>query len=84
MALDGIDSPGFYAELAAVPATRVTVLPDGVDPIEAATLPVAWLSAWYCLRRLARVAKGTRSWSRPPRAVSAPRRCRSPPRPALG
>lgn len=58
MALDGIDSPGFYAELAAVPATRVTALPDGLDPTEAATLPVAWLSAWYCLRRLARVAKG--------------------------
>ncbi|MFF7122449.1 zinc-binding dehydrogenase [Streptomyces sp. NPDC008240] len=58
MALDGIDSPGFYAELAAVSATRVTALPDGLDPTEAATLPVAWLSAWYCLRRLARVAEG--------------------------
>ncbi|MFJ5966304.1 zinc-binding alcohol dehydrogenase family protein [Streptomyces sp. NPDC093060] len=58
MALDGIDSPGFYAESAAVAATRVTVLPDGVDPTEAAALPVAWLSAWYCLHRLARVAKG--------------------------
>ncbi|WP_336109493.1 quinone oxidoreductase family protein [Streptomyces sp. PTD9-10] len=58
MALDGIDSPGFYAELAAVSATRVTALPDGLDPTEAATLPVAWLSAWYCLRRLARVGKG--------------------------
>ncbi len=58
MALDGIDSPGFYAELAAVPAARVTPLPDGVDLTEAAVLPVAWLSAWYCLRRLARVAKG--------------------------
>ncbi|MFI1767043.1 zinc-binding alcohol dehydrogenase family protein [Streptomyces sp. NPDC020800] len=58
MALDGIDSPGFYAEYAAVRATRVTPLPDGVDPAEAAALPVAWLSAWYCLRHLARVGKG--------------------------
>ncbi|ANP51144.1 NADPH2:quinone reductase [Streptomyces griseochromogenes] len=58
MALDGIDSPGFYAESAAVSATQVTTLPDGVDLTEAAALPVAWLSAWYCLRRLAKVAQG--------------------------
>ncbi|MEV7343492.1 zinc-binding dehydrogenase [Streptomyces sp. NPDC093544] len=58
MALDGVNAPGFYAELAVVPAERVTVLPDGVGLTEAATLPVAWLSAWYSLRRLARVAKG--------------------------
>ncbi|MFI1364621.1 zinc-binding alcohol dehydrogenase family protein [Streptomyces griseochromogenes] len=58
MALDGIDSPGFYAESAAVSATQVTALPDGVDLTEAAALPVAWLSAWYCLRRLAKVTQG--------------------------
>ena len=57
MALDGVNAPGFYAELAVVPATQVTVLPDGVGLTEAATLPVAWLSAWYCLRHLARVTK---------------------------
>ncbi|MDH6213790.1 quinone oxidoreductase family protein [Streptomyces pseudovenezuelae] len=57
MALDGISAPGFYAELAVVPAERVTVLPDGLGLTEAATLPVAWLSAWYCLRSLARVTK---------------------------
>ncbi|MGW1215130.1 quinone oxidoreductase family protein [Streptomyces sp. NPDC002499] len=57
MALDGIDAPGFYAELAVVPAERVTVLPDGLSLTVAATLPVAWLSAWYCLRSLARVTK---------------------------
>ncbi|MFJ8106105.1 zinc-binding alcohol dehydrogenase family protein [Streptomyces sp. NPDC096132] len=55
VALDGGRAPGFYAELAAVPATQVVALPDGVDPVAAAALPVAWLSAWYCLRRLARV-----------------------------
>ncbi|MGV4980540.1 quinone oxidoreductase family protein [Streptomyces sp. NRAIS4] len=58
MALDGIDSPGFYAELAAVSATHVVAVPDGLDLTTAATLPIAWLSAWYCLLRLARVAEG--------------------------
>ncbi|MGW3146818.1 quinone oxidoreductase family protein [Streptomyces sp. NPDC001177] len=57
LALDGVNAPGFYAELAAVPATQVTALPDGLDLTYAAALPVAWLSAWYCLRRLAKVTK---------------------------
>lgn len=55
LALDGVNAPGFYAELAAVPVTQVTALPDGLDLTQAAALPVAWLSAWYCLRRLAKV-----------------------------
>jgi NADPH2:quinone reductase len=50
--------PGFYAERAVVPADRVIAVPDGVDPAAAAALPVAWLSAWYCLRRLGEVAAG--------------------------
>ncbi|MCW8380523.1 quinone oxidoreductase family protein [Streptomyces justiciae] len=58
VALDGGKSPGFYAESAVVPATQVVVLPDGVGLTEAATLPIAWLSAWYCVRHLARVGKG--------------------------
>ncbi|MEU0941697.1 zinc-binding dehydrogenase [Streptomyces canus] len=57
MALDGGKSSGFYAQLATVPATHLVVLPDAVDLTRAAALPVAWLSAWYCLRRLARVTK---------------------------
>ncbi|MCT9078210.1 quinone oxidoreductase family protein [Streptomyces fulvoviolaceus] len=55
--LDAGKSPGFYAELVAVPATQVVALPDGVDLVQAAALPVAWLTAWYCLRTLARVSK---------------------------
>lgn len=55
--LDAGKLPGFYAELAAVPATQVVALPDGVDLVRAAALPVAWLTAWYCLRHLARVSK---------------------------
>jgi len=58
MALNGAKSPGFYAELAAVPTTQLVAVPDGVDLTRAATLPIAWLSAWYCLRNLARVGKG--------------------------
>jgi NADPH:quinone reductase len=57
MALDGGKSSGFYARLATVPATHLVVLPEAVDLTRAAALPVAWLSAWYCLRRLARVTK---------------------------
>ncbi|MET7338222.1 zinc-binding dehydrogenase [Nonomuraea sp. NPDC005650] len=49
---------GLYAELAAVPAGRVCVLPDGLAAIEAAALPTAWFTAWYCLRHLARLGEG--------------------------
>ncbi|MFG3052521.1 zinc-binding alcohol dehydrogenase family protein [Kitasatospora sp. NPDC048239] len=54
----GAGGSGFYAELAVVPAERVAVLPDGVDLLDAAALPSAWFTAWYCLRRLARLAQG--------------------------
>ncbi|AUY53276.1 hypothetical protein EH183_35255 [Streptomyces sp. CB01881] len=58
LAMDATAGSGFYAELAVVPAGRVTPLPDGVGLLAAATLPSAWLTAWYCLHRLARVAAG--------------------------
>lgn len=58
MAMGAANEPGFYAELAAVPAVRTVILPDGVDPTAAAALPIAWLSAWYCLKRLARLDRG--------------------------
>ncbi|MCX5195263.1 zinc-binding alcohol dehydrogenase family protein [Streptomyces sp. NBC_00249] len=57
VAIGAANEPGFYAELAAVPAARVAVLPDGVDLTHAAALPVAWLTARYTLRTLARLAK---------------------------
>lgn len=50
-------SPGHYAELVAVPAEKATRVPDAVDLTAAAALPVASLSAWYCLHELARVAE---------------------------
>jgi len=50
--------PGFYAEQVAVPASRVVRRPAGLAAAAAAALPTAWLTAWYCLRHLARVAPG--------------------------
>ena len=50
--------PGFYAAYAAVPEGRVVEMPDGLDWDSAAALPVAPLTAFYCLRRLARVEPG--------------------------
>jgi NADPH2:quinone reductase len=52
------NAPGFYADRAVVPADQVVPVPDGVDLLAAAALPTAWLSAWYCLRRLADVQPG--------------------------
>lgn len=58
VAMGATNAPGFYAELALVPASRVFRVPDGVDLGAAAALPTAWLSAWYCLHRLAQVRPG--------------------------
>lgn len=52
------NAPGFYADRAVVPADHVVPIPDGVDLRAAAAVPTAWLSAWYCLRRLADVQPG--------------------------
>ena len=52
------NDPGFYAERVVVPAHHAQPIPDGVELGAAAALPTAWLSAWYCLRRLAEVQAG--------------------------
>ncbi|WP_435178031.1 quinone oxidoreductase family protein [Actinacidiphila sp. bgisy145] len=57
MAMSG-GAAGLYAELAVVPVGRVVPLPDGVDTVAAAGMPIAWVTAWYCLHRLARLAEG--------------------------
>ena len=49
---------GGYAELATSPSKDVVPLPDNVSFDEAAALPVAYLTAWYGLRRRARVQAG--------------------------
>ena len=58
VAMGETNVPGFYADRAVVPATRVIALPDSVDLRSAAALPTSWLSAWYCLRRLAEIRPG--------------------------
>ena len=50
---------GGHAEKVLAPAARVFPLPDGVDLIEAAAIPVAFLTAWYACAR-AEVAAGDR------------------------
>lgn len=50
---------GGHAEEVVVPAARVFPLPDGVDLVEAAAVPVAFLTASYALAR-AEVASGER------------------------
>lgn len=50
--------PGFYAEYVVIPEGHVVTMPDGLDADSAAALPVAPLTAFYCLRRLARVEPG--------------------------
>jgi synaptic vesicle membrane protein VAT-1 len=42
---------GGHAEKVAVPAARVYPLPDGVDLVEAAAMPVVFLTAWYACHR---------------------------------
>ncbi len=50
---------GGHAEKVAVPAKRVFPLPEGVDLVEAAAVPVVFLTAWYARAR-AGVAPGER------------------------
>ncbi|MGH9369710.1 MAG: alcohol dehydrogenase catalytic domain-containing protein [Thermoanaerobaculia bacterium] len=42
---------GGHAEKVTVPAARVFLLPEGVDLVEAAAVPVVFLTAWYALAR---------------------------------
>jgi NADPH:quinone reductase len=50
---------GGHAEKVSVDARRVFPLPDGVDLVEAAAVPVVFLTAWYATRR-AWIAGGDR------------------------
>lgn len=47
-----------YAQIVAVPAALVTRLPDGVDPIDAAALPLASLTGDQLVRTATRAAAG--------------------------
>ncbi len=53
-----VGRPGAYAEFMSVPARKVVPMPEGLDWASAASLPTAWLTAWYGLHHLARVKEG--------------------------
>jgi NADPH:quinone reductase len=58
VAWGAIGAPGFYRELAVVKAGNVLPIPESVSLPAAASLPVAWLSAWHTLRAEADVRPG--------------------------
>ncbi|MET7761571.1 type I polyketide synthase [Streptomyces sp. NPDC005393] len=51
---------GAFGSFAVVPADCTGPIPEGLDPATAAGLPVAFLTAWYALRHLAKVGPGER------------------------
>ena len=50
-AVVGVPIFGGHAEKVVVPEARVFPLPDGVDLVEAAAVPVVFLTAWYACAR---------------------------------
>ncbi|MFI0776831.1 SDR family NAD(P)-dependent oxidoreductase [Streptomyces sp. NPDC021212] len=51
---------GAFGSFTVVPADCTGPIPDGLDPATAAGLPLAFLTAWYALRHIARVTAGER------------------------
>jgi NADPH:quinone reductase-like Zn-dependent oxidoreductase len=51
---------GCYAEYVTAPSRHFAPVPDGMDLVEAAALPLAGLTAWQMLVDVARVAPGAR------------------------
>ncbi|MEJ2864791.1 quinone oxidoreductase family protein [Actinomycetospora flava] len=51
-------APGFYAERAVLPVDSLVPVPTSVELADAAGLPTAWLSAYYCLVHLGAVQAG--------------------------
>ncbi|MFI5977766.1 SDR family NAD(P)-dependent oxidoreductase [Streptomyces sp. NPDC051452] len=51
---------GAFASFVTVPATAVVPMPRDVTPATAAGLPTAYVTAWYALQHIARLAPGER------------------------
>lgn len=49
----GEHSDGLDCELVAIPARYALPLPDGIDPVQAAAIPLVFLTAWGMLQRAA-------------------------------
>ncbi len=52
-----ITGTGGYAQMLTIPAWRCVTVPDGVDPLEAASLPLNYVTAYQMLHRVALVSK---------------------------
>lgn len=52
------NGPSCFASHVVVKAAHARVLPDGISPEAAATVPVAFFTAWYALVTLGRIAAG--------------------------
>ncbi|MBJ02433.1 MAG: zinc-binding dehydrogenase [Planctomycetes bacterium] len=59
-AVVGLSRFGAYSTHVCVPARNLFPLPGGLSPVEAAALPVNFLTAWYALEELAPVGPGSR------------------------
>ncbi|HNN97270.1 MAG TPA: SDR family NAD(P)-dependent oxidoreductase, partial [Pseudomonadota bacterium] len=53
-------TPGSFATHVTVAVSRVTARPASLDPIQAAALPIAYMTAWYGLVHLAHLQPGER------------------------
>lgn len=54
----GATLPGGYAEFVTVPVGNVHRVPDGVDLVEAATVPTIWMTAYHALHVTGNVEAG--------------------------
>jgi len=51
---------GAYSEYICLPESRLTLVPDGLDPAEAVSLVLSYVTAYQMLNRLAKVKQGQR------------------------
>ncbi|MFF3322355.1 SDR family NAD(P)-dependent oxidoreductase [Streptomyces sp. NPDC002889] len=51
---------GAFGSFVTVPVHAVAPVPAGIDPVAAAGLPAAYVTAWYALRHVARLSAGER------------------------
>ena len=53
-------APGSFAAFATTDARAVVLKPHGLSPVQAATIPIAFLTAYYSLQHLAKLSRGER------------------------
>src|SRR5690606_31527434 len=55
-----LNGRSFFSAYVTVPAQMVMLKPEGMSYVEAATLPIAYLTAYYALYHLGRIVPGER------------------------